>query len=257
MKVHFLRKTNLAVLIALLGIGAQGASAATTTLTFDEFPDGTALTTEYQGLGVTVTGTIASIGILAPWPENTSPNVAFSPVGLMTFTLDPAILGNIQSVSAYISGSASVGIYAYDAQNALVGQAITPGATNNMLLTVTSSGNPISRVSIHDGGSNFVIDTLSFMTDLPVVSYTDLMQQLHSAVFALSPSDFIDSSNPTKLKFDVTKFESLESKKTANAALYEQLLKIESEINAWVNPSTNRDNLLNVVDQLINLTPKS
>jgi hypothetical protein len=257
MKVHFLRKTNLAVLIALLGIGAQGASAATTTLTFDELLSGTVLTTEYQGLGVTISGATSVNALVYPWPANTSPNVAYAQSGLMNFTLDPAILGNIQSVSAYVSGATSVGIYAYDAQNVLVGQAITPGATNNMLLTVTSSGNPISRVSIHDGGSSFVIDTLSFMTDLPVVSYTDLMQQLHSAVFALSASDFTDPSNPTKLKFDVTKFESLESKKTANAALYEQLLKIESEINAWVNPSTNRDNLLNVVDQLINLTPKS
>lgn len=146
------------------GCRGGGALAATTTLTFDEYSDGTVLTTQYQGVGVTVSGATVLPAVYTPYPANSAPNIAYAPTGLMTFTLNSAITGNIQSVSAYVSADASTGIYAYDAGGLLVGQALTPGATNNLFVSVTSTGNPIARVDIHDGGASFGIDTLRFAT---------------------------------------------------------------------------------------------
>lgn len=155
-------------LALVLGLGVvQPALASTTTLTFDEYPNGTVLTTQYQGIGVTTFGATTSLAFYTPWPANSGGylgNVAYAEFGLMTFTVNSGITGDIESVSAYVSGEASVGMYGYDAGGLLVGQALTPGATDNMFLTFTSSGSPIARISIHDGGSSFAIDTLTFAT---------------------------------------------------------------------------------------------
>lgn len=167
----------LSLIIALLS-AAHSALAATTTLTFDEFADGTDITTQYQSQGVTVSGVSTINQIYTPWSSNSSPNLAAAPIGLMRFTLDSAITGPIQFVSAYVSGLTSVGIYAFDAAGAPVGQSVTPGATNNMLVTVTSSGNPIARIDIHDGGSNFAIDTLTFDTVPSAVPFSSFTPSL-------------------------------------------------------------------------------
>lgn len=161
-----MRRPILSILgVLLMGLAAaQSALATTTSLTFDEYPDGTALTTQYQGAGVTISGATALNAFATPWPANSGANVAFAQTGLMTFSLNPTITGALQTVSAYISGDTSIGIFAYDAADVLVGQALTPGATDNMFLTVTSSGSPITRVEIHDGGASFAIDTLTFAT---------------------------------------------------------------------------------------------
>jgi hypothetical protein len=153
------------LVLCMLGLGgAPNALASTVTLDFDAFPDGTIITNQYLPLGVMVSGVTNLNGLNTSWPANTAPNIAYAPTGLMTFTLDPLILGNIQSVSAYVSGDFSVGIYAYDDLNNLVAQALTPGASNNLFLLAASSGNPIRSVKIHDGGSTFSIDTLSFVS---------------------------------------------------------------------------------------------
>ncbi|WLI11244.1 MULTISPECIES: cadherin-like domain-containing protein [Pseudomonas] len=137
-------------------------SGPTTTLTFDEYANGTPLTSQYQGLGVILSGCTTLDAIFSPWPASSGSNLSSAPTGLMTFTFDLAITGNIQSVSAYVSGSTSIGLYAYNASGVLVGQASTPGATNNMLMSVTSPGDPIAFLAIHDGGSNFAVDDLTF-----------------------------------------------------------------------------------------------
>lgn len=147
----------------LLGLaGAPSASAGTTTLTFDDLPEGTYLTTQYQGVGVTAEGVTVYNALNLPWPANTPPNVVLSDTGFINFYFDQGITGNIQKVSAYIAGTSSIGLYVYDASGTLVGQASTTGATETFVfVSVTSSGNPIARVTIHDGGSNFAIDTLT------------------------------------------------------------------------------------------------
>ncbi|MCX4170811.1 MULTISPECIES: hypothetical protein [Paraburkholderia] len=159
------------MLSLLMGLGAASSALATTiTLTFDEFQTGTAVTNQYENLGVLVSGATAfAAAALAaaanPLPANTPPNIAYSPLGLMTFSLNSAITGNVQSVSAYLSEGAgvNVGIYAYDASGALVGQAIAAANVVSTLVSVTSSGNPIATVQIHDGrGAFFGVDTVTF-----------------------------------------------------------------------------------------------
>lgn len=158
------------VLSLLIGLAATQAAtqAATTKLTFDEFADRTTLTTQYQAVGVTVSGALVLSAPNSPWPANSGQNLVYAPTGLMTFDLDSTITGNIQTASAYVSGDMSIGIYAYDAAGVLVGQALTPGPGNNFLVSVTSSGNPIASVAIHDAGRNFTIDTLTFSTPVTV-----------------------------------------------------------------------------------------
>jgi len=171
-----MRKFVLALLSSitlLMGFAASpGAQATTTTLTFDDVPTGP-LTTQYQSLGVLVSGVTVVNSSFSAWPAYSAPNFALAPNGLMTFTLAPTIIGNVQSVSAYISASSSgIGIFAYDASSNLVGQTLLPtGSPNNTLVSVTSSGNPIVTVTIHDGGSTFVIDNLAFATDVPFAKY--------------------------------------------------------------------------------------
>ncbi|MFC3110363.1 PKD domain-containing protein [Undibacterium arcticum] len=188
----------LGLLSFLIGLGAApSALATTTTLTFDEYPDGTTLTTQYQGVGVTISGAAVSNALATPWPANTGANVAFAQTGLMTFTLNSTITGAIQTVSAYVSGDTSVGIYAYDVGGVLIGQSVTPGATNNLLVSVASSGNPIARVAIHDGGSSFAIDTLTFATTVvsnvkPVADAGDKQKARIGSLVTLDGSRSVD-----------------------------------------------------------------
>lgn len=122
----------LGVLSLLIGLVAmQGALAATTTLTFDEYLDSTTLSTRYQSARVTISGAGISNAVFTPWPANTRANMAFAPTGLQTFTLNSTISDAIQAVSAYVSGDTSTGIYAYDAAGVLVGQSVTLGATTD------------------------------------------------------------------------------------------------------------------------------
>lgn len=160
----------------LLGLAGAPSASAETILTFDEFASGTTLTTQYQGLGVTASGPVVVYNaLISPWPAHSGTNMAFAPTGLMTFYLDSTIIGNIQSVSVFLSGASSTGVYAYDASGALVGQSITQGWTDNAFVKVTSAGNPISSVAIHDGGSSFIIDDLAFSSSTnPSYSVTPL-----------------------------------------------------------------------------------
>jgi hypothetical protein len=82
-------------MLFLLGTGAaQRASAQTTTLTFDDVTNGTALTTQYQSLGVTISGAVIYASCTTCYfPSVTGSNVAYSPNGSMTFTFDSTVVG--------------------------------------------------------------------------------------------------------------------------------------------------------------------
>lgn len=161
-------RSVVGVLSLLLGLGAgQSALASPITLTFDEYADGTVLSTQYQGVGVTVSGARVIVAINTSWSANSVPNFAYAPTGLMTFSLNSGITGSIQSISAYVWADSGVGVYAYDAADVLLGQVLTAGPTNNMFLAFTSPGNPIASVAIHDGGSSFAVDTLTFTSSVP------------------------------------------------------------------------------------------
>lgn len=151
------------VLAFVIGVGAmQPVLATPITLTFDDLLDGAVVTNQYQSVGVMVSGATIINDLNSPWPANSLQNLAYSEVGLMTFTLNQGITGDISSVSAYISGGNSVGLYGYDSNGSLIGQVTTPGATVNMFLSLSSSGAPISSIAIHNGGSTFTVDTLTF-----------------------------------------------------------------------------------------------
>jgi hypothetical protein len=154
----------------ILLLGGLSQSALATTLTFDEFPGGTVLTTQYQSLGVTISG--ATVYTSCPtclFPPVSGTNVAYAPSGLMTFSFNPTVVGgSVDTVSAYVTAyGGPAGIYAYDSSNNLLGQSLLPaGGGVNGLLSVTSSGNPIAEVTIHDNGGTFTIDNFSFPTSI-------------------------------------------------------------------------------------------
>lgn len=162
------RRSVLNGVALVLGLAiAQSAMATPVTLTFDDIPDGAVLTTQYQPLGITSSGVTVLSALNTPWPANSSPNIAFAPTGLMAFIVNSTITGDVQSISAFISGTTSVGIYAYDLNGSLVGQSVTGAASNNQFLSVMSFGGPIASVQIHDGGESFTIDTLTFTSSVP------------------------------------------------------------------------------------------
>uniref|UniRef100_UPI0010F697F4 cadherin-like domain-containing protein n=1 Tax=Pseudomonas sp. D(2018) TaxID=2502238 RepID=UPI0010F697F4 len=145
------------------GNSASGALQQARVLTFDDVAAGDELTTQYQFLGVSGTGAV--VLTFAPWPTQSGANLVYSSDGFMAFDLDPAITGDVVAVSAYVSGVENTGLFAYDAGGNLVGQALLPAAAPaNTLLNVASSGSPIVRVEIHNGGATFGVDDLSFST---------------------------------------------------------------------------------------------
>jgi len=125
-----MRRIALAVGLAMVlgGDLSQRASATTTTLTFDEFPYRTVLTTQYQSLGVTISGaTVGTTCQTCSFPPVSGTNVAFNPSGPMTLTFVSPAAGSVQTVSSYFTDySGSAGIYAYDSSNNLLGQATLP-----------------------------------------------------------------------------------------------------------------------------------
>lgn len=163
-------RSVLGALALLFFLGAaQNALALQTVLTFDEFPDGTVLTTQYASLGVTVSGAIVLDGPLNGLVPFSMRNLTYAESGYMSFSFNSAITGDIFTVSAYVGGPADVGLFAYDIENNLLGQAILPyNAPANMLLSVTSAGNSIARFDIHDGGASFVVDNITLSTQSTV-----------------------------------------------------------------------------------------
>ena len=262
---------NLQVIfVAMIGFSAQAAQAATTLITFDEFPIGTEITTQYQNLGVTAAGVGVS-GSFA-FPNHSSPNIGCSSnaSGVMSFALDSNITGPIKSVSAYISSSDSIGIYAYDSLGVLIGNAVLPaGSSVNTLLTFNSSLAPIASVSIHDGGGNFCIDDLAFSSDVIAPSCGQKSKDLYDAVVALPASAFkfdpehMEKSDDhrvgkssvekrmAKLKKEVAEFQALLPTNVSDKRLRNELLEIKSDVLDWIKPSPARNNLFNQIDQIL------
>jgi len=215
--------------VVLMGLVAQGALAqTTTTLDFEGIADGASITTQYQSQGVLVSGATAVDGILNFITPHSGRNLAFAPSGLMTFSLS---ISNVKTVSAYVTGPANVGIFAYDASNNLVGQSISTVPTTLALLSVTSSGAPIASVQVHDGGSTFSIDDISFVTAAPVNQCRAAAEDLYNAIAALPLSAYANSKTASKdrsrLLAEVVAFEKL---RASGKATQKQLLSALSLI---------------------------
>lgn len=259
MKTQLLNVTkNLNVLLAtIVFLGAQLASAATTVLTFDDIASGMDVTTQYQSYGISTTGASVIDSSLAPWPAQSAPNIAYSPMGLMRFDFDSAILGDVQSVSAYISGDYSVGIYAYDAAGAFLGQALTGGPSNNMLVSVSSSGNPIARVEIHNGGSTFAIDTLSITSADTAPTCENLVDSLYNDILAIPSSAFKSAakavSQRNTLLNDVIQLRAMMDANVSKKKILAQISKISLEVNTWLKACTCRDALNILLNEIANM----
>jgi hypothetical protein len=156
----------LRMLVLVLGLGTLLPSQATVvTLTFDEFTEGTSLSSvEYQGLMVSGAAIIAAPNFGLPF--RSMPNVAYAPDGLMQFDVTPAFIGNIQSVSVYLTGPSGVGLYGYDVNGNLLAWSLSDISTSNLLFSIAAS-EPITHIEIHNGGAAFYIDDLTVVTDQP------------------------------------------------------------------------------------------
>jgi hypothetical protein len=136
-----------------------------TTITFDELANGTSVTTQYQSLGVLVSGVTTFNGYFIGLPTPSNPNMVYSERGLMEFSFNHYISGPVQTVSAYVLGlNTNAGLFAFDANNNLLGQALLPGNMESATLSLTSSGNSIARLEVRGPGSSYFLDNLSFGT---------------------------------------------------------------------------------------------
>lgn len=251
MKPTILNKIKVFAVAMLLLLGAQAASAATTTLSFDEFPNGTPLTNQYQNYGVMISGATTIGAINFPWPAHSGLNVAFADSGLMSYSLDSSILGDIRTVSAYISGVSDVGIYAYDVNENLVGLSATGGASENAFVTVTATA-PIARVDIHDGGASFVVDDLSFSS---VPTCDENTMSLYTGVLALSPASFKNTGKSSELRKetmlkDVLALQALIDANATQKKILSQLSSISTEVNNWLKPGAERDALNGLISTI-------
>lgn len=135
-------------------------STTSLTMTFDGYDDGTVLSHVSSGIwmsGASVTTTCA----IGSFPPVSGTNVATSQTGLMTFNFDPAVFGNVQTISAYVTDyTEPAGIYAYDASNHLLGQAVMSSAGVNTFLSLTVQN--IAYVTVNgSGGGPIAVDNVS------------------------------------------------------------------------------------------------
>ncbi|MFM4834145.1 hypothetical protein [Aeromonas media] len=254
MNSDILNKIKAFAVTMLLLLGTHTASAATTTLSFDEFPNGTLLTNQYQNYGVEVInyGEVIVIGGSNwPWPAHSGLNVVYTDTGLMSYSLNSSILGDIRTVSAYISGGSDVGIYAYDANENLVGLSATGGASDNAFVTVTATA-PIVRVDIQDGPASFTVDDLSFAT---VPTCDENIMSLYTGVLALSPASFKNTGKSSELRKetmlkDVLALQALIDANATQKKILSQLSSISMEVNNWLKPGAERDALNGLISTI-------
>lgn len=248
-------KVTCALALVLSAGAAPSAFAGSTTLSFNGITSGYPLTTQFQSEGVTASGATIYSTAITNWTNPYGNNVAAAPTGLMTFTFNSSVTGNINSVSTYLSGNAGVGLYAYDASGTLLAQSVLSAAASSQAISVTSS-TPIASVAIHDNGTTFAIDNLTFATQ---PACEEIADQLYSAVQALPASDFVDSCEVTNQRNlilkEVGNFESLS---TTTTATQKQLLKalsiLNSQISYSIKKGTDKTNLQKLIQQLVSLT---
>lgn len=179
-----------------LSRGLSGGGT-TTTLNFDTLGDEVPITNQYQGQGVVANGANGVNAIFLGFPSHSGTQVAYSSGGLMSFSLS---IPDVRTVSAYLTGPVDVGIFAYDASNNLVGQALLPAnAPANTLLSVTSHGLAIAKVEVHDGGASFAIDDVSFTTSTGLFVEADPASNAKNPINGDSNDNILVSTSATDL----------------------------------------------------------
>jgi hypothetical protein len=118
---------------------------------------------------VTVSGASAEPVAVTIWlTTDTPPNLAYATSGLMTFTVDPSITGNVQSMSLFLltNTNSPVTVTAYDSSGAVVGQQTVAALVDDQEVSISSSGNPIATVEVHGPVGYFAVDTLTFNSSI-------------------------------------------------------------------------------------------
>lgn len=172
----------IAVLSSFIPILTIAQPTNEVTLGFDGLPD---LSLNVDDFGVHFTGAqvLACGGSLncGPFPPFSGANVIYDGPGsggLITATFDPDITGDVDKLSARITGNRNITMTAFDSQGTAVGTAQTGGANYvgsntgipaNKLLEVISSSEPIVRVTFRDGGNTFTIDDFTFRSNRKTV----------------------------------------------------------------------------------------
>ncbi|MBS1972390.1 MAG: hypothetical protein JSU04_18945 [Bdellovibrionales bacterium] len=243
-KSHWMKALRLTSIV-LVGLFAQGSLAqTTTTLNFDSLGEDAPITSQYSAQGVSFSGansvTAATLGFTA----KSGAKVAYAPSGLITLSVS---IADVKTVSAYVTGPVNVGIFAYDSADNLLGQALLPAnAPANTLLSVTSSGAPIAKVAIHDGGASFAIDDLSFTTAAPVPqvpSCRAASESLYNMISALPASAYIRAKTATldriRLLAEVVAYELLRtSNKATQKTLQAALVVIQADVVLSIQPAS-------------------
>lgn len=253
-KSHWMKALRV-ISIALVGLYAHGSLAQTTTkITFDTLADGTVITNQYSAQGVNISGATVTNASSLGLPSNSSPNVAYAPDGLMKFTLS---IPNVKTVSANITGPANVGIFAYDANGNLVGDAVSSASTSNALLSLTSSGAAITYVEIHDGGASFFVDDVAFTTAPtvpPVPACRAASEAAYSLIAALPASAYLRAKTAAldrlRLLVEVVEFERVRAAgKASQKVLSAALTIIQLDVKLSVKSPQNQP-VLQKLDQL-------
>lgn len=245
-------------LFALMGIvSAQAALAETTTLTFDEFSHRTVITTQYQPVGVTVDGVESYLAGLTQWPAQSGQYTAYTELGLMTFTIDSAIAGEIREVSVFISGDTIVTMKAFDAAGNLLGTVATTTADNtNTLLNLGSAEAPIAKVTLDNGGTVFYADTLVLATaaeEPPPVVCADVAARMNLEIAAVPAADFKHENKRRQLIREGNDFARLVAADVPDFRLRDQLWQIQRIILNNVVDSEARRKLLQTVEELLRM----
>lgn len=259
-KSHQNLQTRMGILVCSLlitSISNFSHAQVTTVLGFDDLPNGTVLSNQYQSLGVVINGANVIDGPLNGLIPKSMRNLVYAESGLMTFNFS---LADIKTVSAYITGPANVGLYAYDSTNNLIGQSILQESSpSNSLLSVTSSSAPITRVEIHDGGSSFFVDDFTFITAPPAEPICRVKaQDLYNSVNALGNIGFKCATSEvprSKIRIlkEIAEFERLRAANAGQKKLLYMLGIIRSDIRLNIKAADAAPLLLKV-DALISLT---
>jgi hypothetical protein len=158
---------------AILCFSSQGVRAAT--IDFEQFPDGTLITNQYNNLNVTFKGAtqLTVGGNLNPnFPPHSGQGVVEDTPGGNGIVEIDAINGTLWStVSGFITGNKAISLDAFNASGQLIGTVSTPGAnflgnsnslSPNIQLSLTLPN--IASVRFHDNGNSFTLDDFSWTT---------------------------------------------------------------------------------------------
>ncbi|WP_305806797.1 PEP-CTERM sorting domain-containing protein [Stenotrophomonas sp. YIM B06876] len=146
----------------------QPAAAATTVLTFDEFPEGMNLMNQRIYPEVSIYGAIVTnTAALGLYPLALS-HVAYADTGQMIFKFSIPDLRDISLFITYMVDD--VDVYVYDILGALVGHvSLPPGSPGNTIISFANTTEfPIGRFELVGAGAIYAVDNITLTSFTPV-----------------------------------------------------------------------------------------